>query len=36
MAGVRSPADRVRLATFLAPFTGRIEWMTVESSGPVA
>src|ERR1700682_4082149 len=32
VAGVRSLADRARLATLLAPFTARIEWMSVESA----
>lgn len=32
VAGIRSLADRALLDTLLAPFTGRIEWMTVESA----
>lgn len=30
--GVRSPADRARAAELWKPFTGRIEWMSVESA----
>jgi UDPglucose 6-dehydrogenase len=32
IAGVRSPADRRTLVALLAPFTDRIEWMSVESA----
>ena len=32
VVGVRSPADRDRVAGLLRPFTGRIEWMSVESA----
>ena len=32
VAGVRSLADRERIEKLLAPFTTRIEWMTVESA----
>ena len=32
VVGVRSPADRERIATFLQPITERIEWMSVESA----
>ena len=32
VCGVRRPADRDRVATLLAPFTDRIEWMSVESA----
>ncbi|MCC6190925.1 MAG: UDP-glucose/GDP-mannose dehydrogenase family protein, partial [Anaerolineales bacterium] len=32
VAGVRRPADRERVARLLAPFTGRVEWMSVESA----
>ncbi len=32
VAGVRSEADRARIAALLAPFTERIEWMSVESA----
>jgi UDPglucose 6-dehydrogenase len=32
VVGVRSQADRLRIATVLRPFTERIEWMSVESA----
>ncbi len=32
VAGVRSDADRQRIAHLLAPFTDRVEWMSVESA----
>jgi UDPglucose 6-dehydrogenase len=32
VAGVRSPADRERIAELHRPFTDRIEWMSVESA----
>ena len=32
VCGVRGPADRDRIAALLAPFTDRIEWMSVESA----
>ena len=32
VGGVRHPADRDRIAALLAPFTDRIEWMSVESA----
>ena len=32
VAGVRNERDRARVAALLAPFTNRIEWMTVESA----
>lgn len=32
VAGVRRPADRERVARLLAPFTDRVEWMSVESA----
>jgi UDPglucose 6-dehydrogenase len=32
VVGVRSLADRERIATFLKPITDRIEWMSVESA----
>ena len=32
VCGVRDSADRGRIATLLAPFTDRIEWMSVESA----
>jgi UDPglucose 6-dehydrogenase len=32
VVGVRSPADRAKVATLLRPFTERIEWMSVESA----
>ena len=32
VVGVRSPADRERVAALLRPFTERIEWMSVESA----
>lgn len=32
IAGVRSDKDRVRISAMLAPFTQRIEWMSVESA----
>ena len=32
VCGVRRPADRDRVAALLAPFTDRIEWMSVESA----
>lgn len=32
VVGVRSPADREKVATLLRPFTERIEWMSVESA----
>jgi len=32
VAGVRSDADRARIAELLRPFTDRIEWMSVESA----
>jgi UDPglucose 6-dehydrogenase len=32
VVGVRSTADRERVATLLRPFTERIEWMSVESA----
>jgi UDPglucose 6-dehydrogenase len=32
IAGVRNDADRARITALLAPFTGRIEWMSIESA----
>lgn len=32
VVGVRSEADRERIASLLSPFTNRIEWMSVESA----
>jgi UDPglucose 6-dehydrogenase len=32
VVGVRSDADRVKVAELIAPFTQRIEWMSVESA----
>jgi len=32
VAGVRNERDRVRVTSLLAPFTDRIEWMSVESA----
>jgi UDPglucose 6-dehydrogenase len=32
VAGVRSDADRARVTALLAPYTDRIEWMSVESA----
>jgi UDPglucose 6-dehydrogenase len=32
VAGVRSDRDRERVASLLAPFTDRVEWMSVESA----
>jgi UDPglucose 6-dehydrogenase len=32
VAGVRTEADRAKIASLLAPFTDRIEWMSVESA----
>lgn len=32
VAGVRSESDRARISALLAPFTDRIEWMTIESA----
>jgi UDPglucose 6-dehydrogenase len=32
VAGVRTDADRARVSALLAPFTNRIEWMSVESA----
>ena len=32
VVGIRSEADRARIASLLAPFTDRVEWMSVESA----
>jgi UDPglucose 6-dehydrogenase len=32
VVGVRAPRDRARIEALLAPITGRIEWMSVESA----
>jgi UDPglucose 6-dehydrogenase len=32
IAGVRNDADRARITALLAPFTDRIEWMSIESA----